>query len=118
MLQQLAAAMTDRNYRIFSESGELHLMNADGHWRGSSAFDVFRAAIQDSTIGVDAGHSFYLGYELARAEIAAQLGKQYQQDGPLQWGLLGESLASSTIRRREMSEPSEKQSGDCADQTT
>jgi len=34
----------------------------------------------------DAGHAFYLGVELARAEIAWQLGKRYNQDQPLNWG--------------------------------
>ncbi|MBC7964776.1 MAG: hypothetical protein H7Z17_02530, partial [Fuerstia sp.] len=45
---------------------------------------------------IDASHAFYLGYELARAEIALHLGKQYTQDEPMQWGLLGPTRASST----------------------
>ena len=46
---------------------------------------------------IDASHAFYLGYELARAEIALHLGKQYTQDEPMQWGLLGPTRASSTV---------------------
>ncbi len=34
----------------------------------------------------DGGHAFYLGVELARAEIAWQLGKRYTQDQALKWG--------------------------------
>jgi hypothetical protein len=34
----------------------------------------------------DAAHAFYLGVELARAEIAQKLGKRYAQDQPLDWG--------------------------------
>jgi hypothetical protein len=34
----------------------------------------------------DPGHAFYLGVELARAQIAWQLGKRYTQDEDLQWG--------------------------------
>ncbi len=34
----------------------------------------------------DGGHAFYLGVELARAEIAWQLGKRYTQDQALMWG--------------------------------
>lgn len=90
-LRQLAAALTDPNFRIYAESGELHLMNGHGYWRGNNAFRLFEQATE-----VDASHAFYLGYELARAEIALHLGKQYTQDEPLQWGLLGSTPASST----------------------
>ena len=34
----------------------------------------------------DGGHAFYMGVELARAELAFQLGKRYVQDQPLDWG--------------------------------
>ena len=34
----------------------------------------------------DTGHAFYLGVEMARAQIAWQLGKQYTQDSELDWG--------------------------------
>ena len=34
----------------------------------------------------DAPHAFYLGLELARAQIAWQLGKRYVQDQELDWG--------------------------------
>ena len=39
-------------------------------------------------LGVDAdgSHAFYLGVELARAQIAFQLGKRYAQDNELRWG--------------------------------
>ena len=36
----------------------------------------------------DAGHAFYLGQELTKAELALQLGKNYTQDRPLWWGYL------------------------------
>jgi hypothetical protein len=34
----------------------------------------------------DASHAFYLGVELARAQIAWQLKKRYAQDEELHWG--------------------------------
>ena len=104
-LQQLAAALTDPNFRIYAEAGELHLMNRHGHWHGQDAFRLFEQAsssvklrepIPRPEVPIDASHAFYLGYELARAEIALHLGKQYTQDEPLQWGLLGATRASST----------------------
>ena len=35
----------------------------------------------------DGAHAFYLGVELAKAEIARALGKRYAQDKPLDWGV-------------------------------
>ena len=37
---------------------------------------------------VDASHAFYLGFEMCKAMIANQLGKQYTQDEALNWGFL------------------------------
>jgi hypothetical protein len=103
-LRQLAARLTDPNFRIYAEEGELHLMNRDGHWQGLCAFDLIANALQAASSRssvkpsasastdhseISADHAFYLGYELARAEIALHLGKQYTQDQPLNWGLLG-----------------------------
>ena len=35
----------------------------------------------------DGAHAFYLGVELARAQVAHQLGKRYVQDNELRWGV-------------------------------
>jgi hypothetical protein len=37
----------------------------------------------------DGAHAFYLGTELARAEVAFALGKRFAQDEPLDWGCAG-----------------------------
>ncbi len=107
-LQQLAAALTDPNFRIYADDGELHLMNGHGYWHGLDPFRLFEQAMagssQHTTIAsgsqqerqLDPSHAFYLGYELARAEISLHLGKQYVQDEPMTWGLLGEVGASSS----------------------
>ncbi len=100
-LTQLAASLTDPNFRIYSADGELHLMNSHGHWHGPDAFRLFEQASAASlqptnTSNIDPSHAFYLGYELARAEIALHLGKQYTQDEPMTWGLLGNLKASSS----------------------
>jgi dihydropteroate synthase-like protein len=96
-LNALAAALTDPNFRIFATPSELHLMNSTGHWHGDRAFEIFGSALKANP-GVDADHAFYLGYELARAEIARFLGKQYTQDEVLNWGLLGDLPGSSSVR--------------------
>lgn len=103
-LQSLAAAVTDRNFRIFAEDGELHLLNRDGWSHAASAFDVFSAATtlaqqKSPRHPVTPEHAFYLGYELARAEVALLLGKQYVQDAPMTFGLLGEWRASSSVHQ-------------------
>jgi dihydropteroate synthase-like protein len=90
VLQDLAGQLKDPNYRIFSERGELHVMNRDGYWRGTDAFELFarvRAAADNS---LDEGHAFYLGYELCKAATALVLGKSYIQDQSLRWGFLQE----------------------------
>ncbi|HEX9491227.1 MAG TPA: dihydropteroate synthase, partial [Stellaceae bacterium] len=44
-------------------------------------------------------HAFYLGVELARAEIAWQLGKRYVQDENLRWGSAVDAPEPSTAHR-------------------
>lgn len=96
-ITELAAALTDANFRIMAEAGGLHLMNRDGHWQGDDAFQLFADAVSSTDSQIEAGHAFYLGYEMARAELARHLGKQYVQDEPMTWGLLGEWKASSAV---------------------
>ena len=45
-----------------------------------------------------APHAFYLGAELARAEIAWRLGKRYAQDEPLDWGVAADAPADDKTR--------------------
>ncbi len=86
-LLELAEAIADRNYRIFAERGELHIMNGDFYIRGTNPFKMF-AELQQRDAKLDASHSFYLGYELAKAVTALTLSKNYTQDRELQWGFL------------------------------
>jgi dihydropteroate synthase-like protein len=86
-LAELAARLTDRNYRIFAERGELHVMNGDFYLRGTDPFDLFAEMLKRDA-KLDPGHSFYLGYEFAKAVTALTLGKQYEQDRALRWGFL------------------------------
>ncbi len=86
-LAELAERITDPNYRIFAERGELHILNGDHYLRGTDPFALFSELLKlDSKL--DASHSFYLGYEFAKAVTALTLGKQYTQDNALRWGFL------------------------------
>src|SRR5690606_33102868 len=59
-LQSMAASLTDPNFRIFVERGEVHVMNRDGYWRGTDAFELFDRLTAESG-PLDASHAFYLG---------------------------------------------------------
>jgi len=86
-LAELAARVTDRNYRIFAERGEIHVLNGISYFCGSDPFEVFeRVATADPKL--DVPHAFYLGYEFAKAVTALTLSKNYTQDQALRWGFL------------------------------
>lgn len=101
-LRQLSQQLTDPNFRIFAERGEIHLMNRDGYWHGSDPYEVFDRMV--AAVGtLSAEHSFYLGMELCKARTALTLGKQYTQDQALRWGFLTVEEISAVERRRRES---------------
>jgi hypothetical protein len=51
-----------------------------------TATDPFDLFPKLTLLANDAPHAFYMGVELARAQIAWQLGKRYTQDEALNWG--------------------------------
>jgi dihydropteroate synthase-like protein len=81
-IQELAGQIKDPSYRIQTSSEGLHIFNRDGLHTATDPFALY------PQLGVekDGGHAFYLGVELARAEIAWQLGKRFTQDQVLTWG--------------------------------
>lgn len=99
-LQEIAGRLTDPNFRIFAERGEIHLMNRDGYWHGSDPYQVFDEMV--AVLGtLTAEHAFYLGMELCKARTALTLGKQYRQDEALKWGFLTVEEISAVERRRQ-----------------
>ena len=77
-----ASQVRDPNFRIQVSPQGLHVYNRDGLRLGQGAFELWpQLRLED-----DASHAFYMGVELAHAEIALQLGKRYVQDQPLDWG--------------------------------
>ncbi len=99
-LEKLASQLKDPNVRIFAECGEIHMMNRNGHWKGTDPYQVFDEFLKQNE-KLDAEHAFYLGYEISKARTALQLGKQYTQDAPLDWGFLTEKEISAVHRRKE-----------------
>ena len=87
---QTAAAIKDPSFRIQLTRDGIHVYNRDGHRIASDPFALYPGLGVDD----DAGHAFYLGVELGRAQIAWQLGKRYLQDNELEWGVAARSAAS------------------------
>jgi dihydropteroate synthase-like protein len=85
-LRELAEQITDRNYRLFAERGEIHVINGSMHLRGTDPFALFAEVLRRDE-KMDSSHAFYLGYELAKAATAITLGKAYNQDQQMRWGL-------------------------------
>jgi dihydropteroate synthase-like protein len=86
-LAELARQVTDRNYRLFAERGEIHVINGQIYIHGTDPFELFEQMLK-SDPKLDASHAFYLGYEMAKAVTALTLGKNYTQDQALRWGFL------------------------------
>ncbi|HEX3140952.1 MAG TPA: DUF6513 domain-containing protein, partial [Rhizobacter sp.] len=81
-IEATAAQVRDPNFRVQISPLGLHVYNRDGLRLGQGAFELWpQLKLQD-----DAAHAFYMGVELAHAEIAWRLGKRYVQDQPLDWG--------------------------------
>lgn len=98
-LAELQAAITDSNFRIVAESGEVHVMNHRTWVRGREPFALMRELA--SRENLDASHALYLGYEIAKAVTALTLNKNYTQDRALDWGFLTRPEASHRDRPDE-----------------
>ncbi|MDP2903817.1 MAG: DUF6513 domain-containing protein [Methylovulum sp.] len=81
-ITELAGQIKDPSFRIQTSPEGLHIFNRDGLHSATDPFDLYPKL----HVGQDGGHAFYLGVELARAEIAWQLGKRFTQDQALSWG--------------------------------
>ena len=81
-IRELAGQIKDPSFRIQTSPEGLHIFNRDGFHSATDPFDLYPKLHVEN----DGGHAFYLGVELARAEIAWQLGKRFSQDQPLNWG--------------------------------
>lgn len=81
-IRQMAAAIKDPSFRVQISAEGIHVFNRDGMHVGPDPFTLFPYLHLEQ----DGGHAFYMGVELARAQIAWQLGKRYTQDTELAWG--------------------------------
>lgn len=82
-IKEIAAQIKDPSFRIQVSEDGLHIYNRDGLFEHIDPFAIYPHLKVDN----DASHAFYLGVELARAQIAWQLKKRYVQDQELEWGV-------------------------------
>ncbi|WP_168788614.1 DUF6513 domain-containing protein [Paraburkholderia aromaticivorans] len=103
-IAETARAIRDPNFRVQVALDGVHVYNRDGHHVAHDPFALWpRLKLDD-----DAAHAFYMGVELARAEVAWRLGKRYAQDQSLDWGcaaprdagtLLAQCAPGTTLRK-------------------
>ncbi|MGI9046008.1 MAG: DUF6513 domain-containing protein [Burkholderiales bacterium] len=88
-IAEIAAAIKDPSFRVQVSEAGIHVYNRDGLHCDVDPFRLF----PHLKLEQDAAHAFYMGVELARAQIAHQLGKRYYQDQELDWGAAAKAKA-------------------------
>jgi hypothetical protein len=104
-LDRLSHQIKDANYRVFASGGEVHVVCGGLHLHDPDAFELFEQLMHsgpDEKLpkNLDASHAFYLGYEMCKAATANALGKQYEQDEPLDWGFLTREESRHRLSRK------------------
>ena len=95
---EMQSNIKDKNYRIYVNDDGIHLFNKNIYKVFTDPFDFY----EHLEISNDSGHAFYLGVELARAQIAYQLKKEYQQDEELAWGCLVDKKVDNKLQSKEL----------------
>jgi dihydropteroate synthase-like protein len=95
-IEETAAAVRDPSYRVQTSPDGIHVFNRDGLKTATDPFALY----PHLEFRGDAGHAFYMGAELARAQIAWQLGKRYVQDEELDWGCAAEREEEDLSNRK------------------
>ena len=105
-IAEFAAQIKDPSFRIQVSKEGMHIYSRDGLFSDIDPFKLYpNLKVED-----DASHAFYLGVELARAQIAWQLKKRYTQDEELAWGVnTYESSQEGKTAHREASMKEKKQ---------
>jgi dihydropteroate synthase-like protein len=86
-IKEMSTLIKDPSFRIQVSDQGIHIYNRDGIFQSRDPFELYPNLKVDD----DASHAFYLGVELARAQIAWQQGKRYSQDQELSWGIQDQS---------------------------
>ena len=98
-INEIKKLIKDKNFRIFLSNRGINVLNSETQIEGIDPFEFYTSLKVEN----DASHSFYLGVELARAQIAFQLGKNYDQDNELQWGIAYKEVKNLNIHPKPKS---------------
>lgn len=96
-IKELATNIKDPNFRIQVSEDGIHTYNRDGMYTSTDPYEIY----PNLNVEKDGGHAFYLGVEHARAQIAWQLGKRYEQDEELEWGVATKKEAEDLSKFKE-----------------
>ncbi len=102
-ITELAVMIKDPSFRIQVSENGVHIFNRDGLFTELDPFKLYLHLKVEN----DASHAFYLGVELARAQIAWQLKKRYVQDEELTWGVA--TIAKDKLGRVSHRDASKKE---------
>ena len=97
-INEIKSMVKDKNFRILLSNNGVNIFNSDIFSTGTDPYDFYTKLNVEN----DASHAFYLGVELARAQIAFQLGKNYDQDNELNWGVALEKKKVSLTKRPKL----------------
>jgi dihydropteroate synthase-like protein len=95
-IAQIASEVRDPNFRIQVAESGIHVFNREGLSVATDPYELYSRLDVEN----DGAHAFYLGVELARAQIAWQLGKRYSQDEELAWGCATERAPEDLLAHR------------------
>lgn len=106
-IEAFATQIKDPSFRIMVSEEGVHVYNREGLHMQVDPFQFYpRLGVEN-----DASHAFYLGVELARAQIAWQLKKRYVQDEELNFGVATstkDKQAKSAHREASIKEKSKR----------
>ncbi|NDB67982.1 MAG: dihydropteroate synthase [Methylocystaceae bacterium] len=97
-ISELARELRDANFRIETSEQGIHIFSKNFHEVSHEAMSLFPRL----NVEHDGGHAFYLGAELMKAELAFKLGKRYQQDEPLEFGVALDRDVEETTRVKKI----------------
>ena len=97
-ISDLAKELRDKNFRIEVTQQGIHIFAKNFHEVSHDAMSLFSKLNVEN----DGAHAFYLGAELMKAELAYKLGKRYQQDEPLEFGVASDHNEEDTTRVKKI----------------
>jgi dihydropteroate synthase-like protein len=104
-IAELATVLRDNSYRIYAAEGAIHLVGRGLHLHDPdplSLMEQLRSLEHRDALPapLEPAHAFYLGYEMSKAQTALSLGKSYQQDEPLDWGLAARTTGRHYLKKQ------------------